>query len=221
MPDETTADDEFFVGEGGLRARDLRDPRAMRALAHPRRFDLIELLHREGPLTATQCAERLEDSPAGCSYHLRQLARYGFVEEADGGVGRERPWQVVKTGLTIRTDPAEMTAAQRAAVDLLEDVISGRRAEWLQRWHRNRNQASAAWRSAASESDFGFWATPEEVQELNRRIFELLAPYQQRTFDEGRPAPGAEFVSYLIYAFPHLQGRRPAATETTEEHPDA
>ena len=61
--------------------RTLSDPRAMRALAHPPRLDLLELLFAEGPLTASECAARVGDSPASCSYHLRQLARWGFVEE--------------------------------------------------------------------------------------------------------------------------------------------
>jgi DNA-binding IclR family transcriptional regulator len=47
------------------------------------------------PATATQLAERVGESPANCSWHLRQLARYGFVEEAGGGTGREGPWRPV------------------------------------------------------------------------------------------------------------------------------
>ena len=73
--------------------RALTDPRAIRALAHPVRIALLEALAREGPLTATEAAELLTDSPGNMSWHLQTLAKYGYVEEADGGVGRRRPWR--------------------------------------------------------------------------------------------------------------------------------
>ena len=71
----------------------LTDPRALRAMAHPIRLSLIGLLRREGPLTATHAGELIGESSASCSFHLRQLAKYGLVEEAGGGKGRERPWK--------------------------------------------------------------------------------------------------------------------------------
>ncbi|RKE22812.1 helix-turn-helix domain-containing protein [Streptomyces sp. TLI_171] len=72
----------------------LTDPRALRAYAHPTRMALVGLLRREGPLTATRAAELLgTESVASCSFHLRQLAKYGLVEEAGGGHGREKPWR--------------------------------------------------------------------------------------------------------------------------------
>lgn len=70
------------IVDHGLPLRHLCRPEHLRSLAHPRRMELIDLLIAEGALTATECAAQLGDSPGGCSYHLRQLARYGFVEEA-------------------------------------------------------------------------------------------------------------------------------------------
>lgn len=210
MPD----DDSTYVDEAGLQARNLSDPRAMRALAHPRRLELLELLHRSGALTATQCADALGDSPAGCSYHLRQLARYGFVEEAPGGVGRERPWRRVKAGLRFSTGLDEMSPAQRAAADLLVGVVAARRDAWVAQWRATRDRAPRRWREASAESDFGFWATPDEVEQLNAKIYELLAPFQQRTFDEERPRDGeAELVTYLVYAFPQLSAAAGATAQ--------
>ena len=72
---------------------ELRDPRALRALAHPIRIRLLGLLRREGPLTATEAGRRIDESSGSASYHLRQLARFGLVEDAAGGHGRERPWR--------------------------------------------------------------------------------------------------------------------------------
>src|SRR5262249_11548655 len=72
---------------------ELTDPRALRAYAHPIRLKLVGLLRRTGPLTATQAGEKIGESAANCSFHLRQLAKFGLVEEAGGGKGRERPWR--------------------------------------------------------------------------------------------------------------------------------
>src|SRR6202020_16347 len=71
----------------------LTDPKALRALAHPIRMSLVGMLRVHGPLTATKAAELLGESSASCSFHLRQLAKYGLVEEAGGGKGREGPWR--------------------------------------------------------------------------------------------------------------------------------
>src|SRR3954454_18364614 len=82
--------------------REITDARTIRALAHPVRLRLMELLVREGPLTATQAATLLDDSPGNMSWHLQTLAKYGFVEEAGGGRGRARPWRLVAAGSRLR-----------------------------------------------------------------------------------------------------------------------
>ena len=76
--------------------RRLRDPRALTAVAHPVRMGIIELLTIEGAMTATELADRLDESPANCSWHLRKLAEHDFIEEAPGGTGRQRPWQMTQ-----------------------------------------------------------------------------------------------------------------------------
>ena len=102
-----------------LEPRDLAaDPLAMRALAHPTRIRLMEELTLRGPMTATEAAEHVGESPSSCSFHLRMLAKYGFVEEAEGGAGRRRPWRVVALGSRWRSGP-DTEAAERAAGDLL------------------------------------------------------------------------------------------------------
>ena len=76
--------------------RHLTDPRMLKAVAHPVRLALLEALTLRGPLTATEAGEMIDETPTTCSFHLRQLARFGLVEEAGGGVGRARPWRVVR-----------------------------------------------------------------------------------------------------------------------------
>src|ERR1035437_6622354 len=87
------ARDRGAGGAGGRTVTRLTDPRALRAYAHPVRMALVGLLRTEGPLTATRAAGLLGEASGTCSFHLRQLAKYGLVEEAGGGPGREKPWR--------------------------------------------------------------------------------------------------------------------------------
>src|SRR6187551_3224430 len=96
------------------RMPEVTDPKAMRALAHPVRIALLEALTVHGQLTATEAGEIVGESPANASFHLRQLAKYGYVEEAEGGTGRRRPWQM--TSVSHRWTPGEDSdVAARAA----------------------------------------------------------------------------------------------------------
>src|SRR4051794_28456250 len=95
--------------------RELTDPKAMRALAHPVRLALLEALADAPTPTATEPGERVGESPANASFHLRQLAKYGVVEEAEGGTGRRRPWRIKHLGMTfsdVQRDPEAARAAR-------------------------------------------------------------------------------------------------------------
>src|SRR5687767_14852819 len=91
----------------------LSDPKALRAYAHPLRMALVGLLRREGPLTATQAAERLGESVPNCSFHLRQLAKYGLAERVEGADAREKPWRATAqyTTWSTNSDDPEMIQA--------------------------------------------------------------------------------------------------------------
>ena len=89
------------------RTIELTDPRAMRAYAHPVRMALLGLLRNHGPMTASQAAARLRESSGTCSFHFRQLAKYGFCEEAGGGKGREKPWRATATFTTWKSTPSD------------------------------------------------------------------------------------------------------------------
>src|SRR3954463_3917488 len=93
--------------------REVTDPMAMRALAHPVRLALIEALADAGTLTATEAGERVGESPANASFHLRQLAKYGFVEDA-GAQGRRRPWKLKQLGMRFTDVHEGEGAAGRA-----------------------------------------------------------------------------------------------------------
>jgi DNA-binding transcriptional ArsR family regulator len=178
----------------------LTDPRALRALAHPIRLELVGLLRRRGPLTATQAAELIGESSGSTSFHLRQLAKYGLVEEAGGGVGRERPWRstAMFTGWPGAADSPELAAARR----LLGGVIAEKYFEWFIHWLENRDNEPDEWQEAAGFGDTLLWVTAEELLELGREQQALTDRYLDRlTKPELRP-PGAREINYVHLAFP-------------------
>ena len=153
----------------------LTDPRALRALAHPIRLALVGMLRQEGPLTATRAAALLGESSASTSFHLRQLAKYGLVEEAGGGRGRERPWRATAM-FTQWPDVAE-GAEQQAATALLSSVIAERYFEDLMRWPSAKPEESPEWQEAAHFGDTFVYATAAELRELARQEVALLEPF--------------------------------------------
>src|SRR5690242_3347027 len=118
--------------------RDVRDPRVLRAVAHPLRLRLLEVIALRGPVTATELAEEVGESPANCSWHLRQLARYGFIVEAGGGHGRQRPWRLVPEG--HRWGEGTETPELARAGDAAAEVIFDAEYQALRRWQASRRQ---------------------------------------------------------------------------------
>jgi hypothetical protein len=180
----------------------LTDPRALRAYAHPVRMALVGLLRTEGPLTATRAAELLGESSGTCSFHLRQLAKYGLVEEAGGGTGREKPWRATATS-TGWDAAGDGTPEGAAATGLLASVIAERYFEQLARWLEDSPGEPEEWRQAAMLGDRILYVTPGELEELSGRVGEMLDAYFERlSRPELRPA-GARQVSWLSIAFPN------------------
>jgi predicted ArsR family transcriptional regulator len=182
------------------RSIELTDPRALRAVAHPLRLTLVGLLRREGPLTATQAAEHVGESPASCSFHLRQLAKYGLVEEAGGGRGRNRPWQATAQFTAwphVARDP-ELAAASQ----LLETIVAERYFERLLRWLEQRGDDPHEWQEAAAFGDTMLYLTAPELAELGRELAALAEQYLERTAHPELRPEGARLVTFLRLAFP-------------------
>src|SRR6201996_2832538 len=124
--------------------RKVTDTRTLRALAHPVRIALIEELSLGGAMTATEVGERIGESPTTCSFHLRQLAKYGFVEEAGGGRGRARPWRMTSIGMSFSAAAGDGGAriASHAALRLFRERQLARYETWL----ATRGTYPAQWR---------------------------------------------------------------------------
>jgi DNA-binding transcriptional ArsR family regulator len=178
----------------------LTDPRALRALAHPTRVKLVGLLRREGPLTATQAGALIDEVPASASFHLRQLAKYGLVEEAPGGRGRERPWRA--TASFTSWSSAGATPAMAIADQMLSGVIAERYMEQLMGWLDSKPDQPPEWQRAALFGDMPLYVTAAELEELGTRLGELLDPYLGRVADPETRPEGARLVTLIQLAFP-------------------
>jgi DNA-binding transcriptional ArsR family regulator len=166
--------------------RELTDPRAMRALAHPVRVALLDAIRLEGPLTATKAAELLGESPGNMSWHLQTLAKYGFVTEAGGGRGRARPWKLVGLGMRISPGTSDDAESELAA-QALGELFTSRQLERRREWELQRHTFAPEWRHAAFHVAATTFLTHEELSELCDEIGELLMRYRERTADH-RPA---------------------------------
>ncbi len=180
--------------EDPRRRRLLDDPLAIRAMAHPVRLDLQALLGREGPLTAADAARRLGISQALASHHLRQLAKYDFVEPAQGKDNRERPWRLVSTSQTWRG--ARLTSEGAAAADILEQLIAERALNNLTEWQQRRRTEPDVLVENSGISHTGIYLTADELAELEEQINALLQRYvDERPIDDKstRP-PGSRLI---------------------------
>ncbi len=180
--------------------RRLTDARDMRALAHPVRLALVEALGRFGPLTATEAAEHVGESPSSCSFHLRQLAKYGFVEEAGPVPGRRRPWRLTAVGISLAGDqPDPETAIAATALErLIGDRYLGRAQEALDR----RTTLEPAWRRATGINQFVLHVTPEELEELDRELVALLSRYHDRFLDPELRPEGSRPIEAVTVTYP-------------------
>jgi DNA-binding transcriptional ArsR family regulator len=177
----------------------LTDAKAMRALAHPVRIELLEILGTR-TLTATQASELLGESPANCAFHLRTLAKYGFVEEAGGGRGRERPWRSTHKSFSVSSTDLPDPQARRAA-EALGRLFEDR---WLDRIRRV--MSSGVWpdgweRMPTSDRTLEYLTVEEAVQatlEL-RAVFSRFAERHDRP--ELRPADALP-VEFVTFGYP-------------------
>jgi DNA-binding transcriptional ArsR family regulator len=172
----------------------------IRALAHPVRIALLEALVREGPLTATEAAELLADSPGNMSWHLQTLAKYGYVEEAEGGVGRRRPWRLVSMGTSYDEDPddTELSVAATGLTKLGNERAFNR----LDRWMNERGGYPRDWQHAWFSTNNISYLMPDELRQLGEDILEVILRYRDRTVHPELRPEGSLPVSILSYGFP-------------------
>lgn len=169
----------------------------MKALAHPVRMDLLELLATDGPQTASEAARRLGQTPANVSWHLRKLAQHGYVRQAHSGSGRARPWKVVAQSLTWGDD-----AEDPLAVAALHEVAVDREVQVLRSALARLPDEEPAWRAAAEVVQSRLWLTPQEAAVLSDNLKQLLQEGVERALDPALRPAGARLMALMAWAVP-------------------
>lgn len=195
------------AAENRFPLREVTDAMTMRAMAHPMRLRLLALLMAQGPLTATEAGELVNESAANCSFHLRTLAKYGFVEEASGGTGRRRPWRVVPQRTAVHRD--DLDAEGLLASHSLSRSLRALAAEEQAAWSAARSGFPKTWRTAAFENHSAVAVTAPELRQIRDGIEALLAPFESRIADPSRRPAGALPVMFTAAGIP--MGAPPAA----------
>jgi DNA-binding transcriptional ArsR family regulator len=203
-------------GKPGQRWRLIDDPLVIRALAHPLRHKLMSIIGRLGQATTADAAREVGISHGLASHHLRQLAKYGFVEQVKGKDHRERPWRLVAT--SYRWDRVRSTPEGQIAVDVLEQILAEQTLESFLDWQQRRKTWPQAWEEPTGIGQSTVWLTQPELSEITAAFEALLLRYiNERPIDAvaSRPA-GSVPVNFTLFAVP---GSEPPEPDPPEADP--
>jgi DNA-binding transcriptional ArsR family regulator len=182
----------------------LTDAKQMLALAHPLRLQLLGLLRVEGPSTATSLGERLAVSVPLASYHLRQLAAHGFIEEAPelSGDRRERWWRAAHERTSWATADWLDTPERMTAAGLLGREVARRYRAASDQWLDEAPAWSREWVDASDMSDWVLELTADELRSLREELAAVVERYEDRP-----RRTGSEHVQVILQLLP--RPRRP------------
>jgi DNA-binding MarR family transcriptional regulator len=210
---------------GGRQSRQrwrlLDDPLAIRAVPHPLRLDLMSIIGRLGQATTADAARELGISHGLASHHLRQLAKYGFVEQVKGKDHRERPWRLVATSYNWRK--ATETAEGSVAVDVLEQMNAERTLEAFLDWQQRRKGWPQAWHEHTGIGESSVYLTQAELAGIVAAMDALLVRYiDERPIDDVSSRPeGSVPVTFTLFAVPGGPPPRPETETGPETAPEA
>ncbi len=193
--------------------RPLPNPQALRAIAHPMRVRLYEILTAEGPATVSQLSDKLDAMVGTLSYHLHQLEAYGYIEEAAelAHDRRERWWRAIPGGMRWSEVALEGTPGGHEAADAARRVLLGRQIDRLRAWNEHAEKWSRAWRTAAFSTDMLLALTPAELEQFDDDISAVVHHWVERTRQnrqrDGRPPHRSRRrqVFFFAHAFPFEQ----------------
>lgn len=182
-------------------------PKAMRALAHPIRLELLEQLALAGSLTAAQASQRVGESPANCSFHLRTLAKYGFVEPTGDGRGRERPWRRVVRGLsTPEVADEEDDPAVTATGHILTNTVVDRHLRTIEYYRQtSARQVPAEWRRLAGHTNVVSYLTLAELAAFRADLIELFSRHADRSENPSSRPAGSRPVQIFAFTMPRAE----------------
>lgn len=186
-------------GSSGGR-RELSDPQTLRALSHPIRLALLEALELRGPLTATEAGELIGEPPNACSFHFRQLAKYGFVVAAGPSVGRSRPWRLASHGMhfsDLHEDPEAAIAARG-----LDRMFRERYLARLTAFYEQRSAYPMAWQEVTGASQALIHVSPQELRAIDEEITAILDRYRARNNEPALRPSDSRPIEVLFFGYP-------------------
>lgn len=194
--------------------RVITDLDALRALANPQRAAILKLLMSGRSRTATECAATVGASPSACSYHLRELERFGFVvrddpdpSERKAGAdvdGRTRQWRASAIGFSLRAEPLSQADPESLAV--FGAVWNADRAEndrLATEFADRFGELPPEWQDVADFRTYELDVTAEEVARLVEQIDALLLPYRAGSRDQASPTTRP--VHIVFQAIPRIE----------------
>ncbi|MFF4190610.1 ArsR/SmtB family transcription factor [Nonomuraea sp. NPDC001831] len=194
----------------------LSDPKMMRALAHPARLLILNRLGVEGSATATEVAEIAGITPSAASYHLRMLAKYGFVEDAPPrGDGRERLWRSTHKPFSVGVLPDDQPEV-RDAKTLLIKAFRKEAGDEADRALASIENDTDEWRDATRFSRTRIRVDASELGRLSQEIEKLLEPYIAHQRSQQDAPSGARIAEAQINLFPVAPRTSPGLP--TEDH---
>lgn len=193
--------------EAGFSAPDALSPERLRGLSHPLRVRILTILQARGALTATGLARLVGESSGSTSYHLRQLARHGFVNEVEGrGTARERWWEAARGGFTISPDAAD-DVGTASAKNMVNAEFERARQEniWrVLRWTPDQSADAEEWRDAVTLRTSHLFATPAQMRALIAAVNRFIDEQTEGLRDQ-EGTPGARPIEVHFNALPMLE----------------
>jgi hypothetical protein len=167
----------------------------LRALAHPLRWKLFDIVFREGTATATRCAELTGESVASCSYHLNILGKYGYVEQVPRS-GKEKPWRSASARQDLSAPGPELE--DRLASEAATEAFLEHEFDQLRTWWHLRETEPPEWRDATGVGGSTMWVTAEELRQIHDEITPVLRRYTGRSEDPALRPPGARAARVFL-----------------------
>lgn len=179
----------------------------MRALAHPVRLAILDLLRRNGPSTASELAPTVGATPSVTSWHLRHLASFGLVRDSEPSADRRyRRWEAVGRGYRFEVPEDQEDAEGRSAARLLSEQMFLRAAEVPARWLAGTEpRLDPAWQRLAGVSNTRVVVSAGELAAILAELENVLAPYVTR--DAASRPPGSRGVRLVRYVLPEDAGQ--------------
>ena len=184
------------------------DSGALRALAHPLRVKIYDILSQYGPQTASSLAERLGESTGSTSYHLRALAKHELIREVeDRGTARERWWERPAGGVSFANPEAMRTPAGRSATQLImNEFLRNRHQQLMDFIAQGAPREDDPWSDGTIITTATARLTPDQSADLTRRVMALIDEtvdnYRNQTGEDVRPVT----IRADIFPLPELEG---------------